>query len=227
MAEELGEKGRQGVAARAERSDSIRNREKLTAAAQAVFAAEGLNAPMDRIAATAGVGPGTLYRHFPSRLKLWEAVLEEPLRGQLAVARNALANPDRWEGLAEYIVASCEIEAERDGYLNLMNTRFDGAPGLQAIRAEIQRTVRRLVTLARDEGAVRPDFTMEDLLFIAVSNSKIAEVTRSTAPGAWRRNVELFLDAIRPERAHPLSQRPLTPSQVARSMVRQESLTRP
>src|SRR5690606_16532480 len=88
---------------RAERSDSIRNREKLIAVAQAVFAEEGLNAPMDRIAARAGVGPGTLYRRFPSRLQLWEVVLEEPLLAQLDLAQRALDNPDRWAGFSEYI----------------------------------------------------------------------------------------------------------------------------
>jgi AcrR family transcriptional regulator len=204
---------------RAERSDSIRNREKLIAVAQAVFAAEGLNAPMDRIAARAGVGPGTLYRHFPSRVQLWEVVLEEPLLAQLDLAQRALDNPDRWVGLSEYIVASCALEAERNGYLNLMTTRFEGAPKLLDLRAKIQRTVKSLVSSARDDGAVRADFTMEDLIFVMLSNSRVAEVTRSTAPDAWRRNVELFLEAIRPERAHPLRQRPMTPSQVYRSMT--------
>lgn len=204
---------------RAERSDSIRNREKLIAVAQAVFAEEGLNAPMDRIAARAGVGPGTLYRHFPSRLQLWEVVLEEPLLAQLDLAQRALDNPDRWAGFSEYIFASCALEAEHSGYLNLMTTRFEGAPKLLDLRAKIQRTLKSLVSSARADGAVRADFTMEDLIFVMLSNSRVAEVTRSTAPEAWRRNVELFLEAIRPERAHPLTQRPMTPSQVYRSMT--------
>jgi AcrR family transcriptional regulator len=212
---------------RAERSDSIHNRHKLVSVAQAVFAAEGLDAPIDKIATQADVGPGTVYRHFPTRLRLWEAVLEEPLRAQLHVAQGALANPDRWEGLAGYIMSSCTLEAERGGYLNLMTTRFDGAPELLAIRAEIQRAIEDLIHLARDDGAVRTDFTPEDLTFIMLSNSRIAEVTRPVAPNAWRRNVELFLDAIRPERAHPLSQPPMTPSQVYRSMKRVSRAPRP
>lgn len=203
---------------RAERSDSVRNREKLVAAAQEVFADEGLNAPLDRIATRAGVGPGTLYRHFPSRIRLLEAVLEEPLQEQLRLARSALDNPDRWTGLADYIMTSCAIEAESNGYRNLMTTRYHGSERLLELRAAIHRTVARLVLRARNEGVVRPDFRMEDLIFVSLSSSKVAEMTRTIAPGAWRRNVELFLEAIQPERAHPLKQRPMTPAQVRQTM---------
>jgi AcrR family transcriptional regulator len=207
--------------ARAERSDSVRNRERLLAAARALFATDGLHAPLDRIATTAGVGPGTLYRHFPTRLALWEAVLEEPLRVQLDLVERALANPDRWSGVAQYILETCAHEAERGGYLNLMTTRFDGAPRLLAIRGSIQRRIVELFSRARREGAIRPDFSVEDLIFITLSNSRVAEVTRDVAPDAWRRNVELFLDSIRPERAHPLTQPPMQPSEVAQVAMRQ------
>ncbi|SNT28098.1 DNA-binding transcriptional regulator, AcrR family [Asanoa hainanensis] len=205
---------------RAERSDSVRNRERLLVAARALFATDGLHAPLDRIATTAGVGPGTLYRHFPTRLALWEAVLEEPLRAQLDLVERALANPDRWTGLAGYLLETCAHEAERGGYLNLMTTRFDGAPRLSELRRQIQRRIVELISRARTEGVIRPDFTTEDLVFLTLSNSRVAEVTRDVAPGAWRRNAELFLDSMRPERAHPLSQPPLQPSEVALTMTR-------
>jgi AcrR family transcriptional regulator len=212
-----------GGRARRERSDSVRNRERLLAAARAQFATDGLQAPLDRVAASAGVGPGTLYRHFPTRAALWEAVLEEPLRAQLDLIERALAHPDRWAGFAGYLLETLAQEAERGGYLNLMTTRFDGAPRLVEIRRQIQRRLVELVNRARSEGAVRADFTAEDLVFVTLANSRIAEVTRDVAPGAWRRNAELFLDSIRPERAHPLRQPPMKPSEVARAMMRPAS----
>lgn len=218
MSAKLGPEQDERRGGRAERSDSVRNREKLIAAAQAVFASEGLNAPMDRIAAHAGVGPGTLYRHFPSRVQLWEVVIEAPLVAHLDLVRGARDDPDRWQGLADYVIQSCALEAERSGYLNLLTTRFEGAPKLLSVRVEIQEALKGLVSDARRGGAVRADFTLEDLFFIMLSNSRIAEATRTTAPRAWRRNVELYLDAIRPERAHALSQPPMSPSQVYRSL---------
>ncbi|WP_165947333.1 TetR/AcrR family transcriptional regulator [Micromonospora sp. 15K316] len=205
---------------RAERRDSIRNRERIISAAQALFTSEGLDAPMDKIVTAAGVSPGTLYRHFPSRVQLWEAVLDQPLHAALELVERAIANPDRWAGVAEFIMATCALEAERGGYLNLMTTRFDGSPQLVELRGRIQRRIEELFERAREEGAIRPDFTVEDLIFITLSNSRVAEVTRTVAPGAWRRNAELFLDSIRPERAHPLSQPAMRPSQVARTMMR-------
>ena len=62
------------------RADARRNRERILAAATAAFAAEGLSVPLDEIARRAGVGPGTLYRHFPAKETLWEAVLHDRLR---------------------------------------------------------------------------------------------------------------------------------------------------
>ncbi|GAA5194018.1 helix-turn-helix domain-containing protein [Rugosimonospora acidiphila] len=197
----------------------MRNRDKILDTARELFAAEGLTVPMDRIASAAGVGPGTLYRHFPSRDQLWEAVLEQPLLTQLELAERAVANPDRWAGVADYLMATCALEAERGGYLNLMTTPYDRAPRLLAIRAQIQRRIEELFDSARDSGAIRADFTVEDLIFIMLSNGRVAEVTRAIAPRAWRRNVELFLDSIRPERAHPLSQPAMRPGQVYRTMT--------
>lgn len=203
---------------RAERSDSVRNRQILTEVAQSVFAAEGLNAPLERIAATAGVGIATLYRHFPSRIQLWEKVLEAPLNSHCELLERALANTDSWQGVEDYITSSCALEAERGGYLNLMTTRYDGAPRLLAIRARIQQQIDDLFSRARDSGSIRPDFTVEDLTYVMLSNSRIAQVTRAVAPHAWRRNIELFLEAMRPERAHPLRHPPMTPRQVRSCM---------
>ncbi|WP_426976457.1 TetR/AcrR family transcriptional regulator [Pseudarthrobacter sp. O4] len=206
--------------ARAPRRDGLRNREALIEAARVAFAAEGLNASLDAIAASAGVGAGTLYRHFPTRLDLWSAVLVDPLKEHLRIVEEALSNPDRWTGLSGYIIASCALEADSRGYLNLMTTRFDESEPLLKLRRQIQVGIEELIRQARDTGAVRPDFRAEDLPFILLANSRVAEITRDIAPTAWRRNVELFLDAIRPDRATPLTEPPMKPSQVARMMMR-------
>ncbi|QTV79976.1 TetR/AcrR family transcriptional regulator [Microbacterium sp. NIBRBAC000506063] len=98
---------------RAERKDRARNRERLIEAARTVFAASGIHAPLDHIATAAGVGSGTLYRHFPTRAMLWTAVLREPLQRHLALVEKSLADPDPWEGFAAFIYGTCEIDAQR------------------------------------------------------------------------------------------------------------------
>lgn len=205
--------------ARAERRDSIRNRERIIAAAQAVFQRDGIHAPLDHIAAEAGVGSGTLYRHFPDRLELWTSVLTEPLQAHLATAQAALAADDPWDGLVAYLTSSCELEAATSGYLNLMSTHFEGGSELAVLRTEIQRATEAVVLRAVDAGVVRSDLVPEDLLFVILSHSKVVEVTGAAAPEAWRRNLAFYLDAFRPEGAHPIDVQPLTPRQVLLSML--------
>ncbi|MBU8869209.1 hypothetical protein [Paenarthrobacter aromaticivorans] len=144
----------------------------------------------------------------------------ERLNEQLHLAEEALRNPDRWKGLSGYIMASCALEADSRGYLNLMTTRFDESETLLALRRRIQVHIEELVREARDTAAVRSNFRAEDLVFVFLANSRIAEMTMDVAPKSWRRNVELFLDGIRPERATPLTEPPMKPSQVARAMMR-------
>ncbi|MFI5627309.1 TetR/AcrR family transcriptional regulator [Nocardioides sp. NPDC051685] len=205
--------------ARAERRDSIRNRERIIAAAQAVFQRDGIHAPLDHIAAEAGVGSGTLYRHFPDRLDLWASVLTEPLQAHLATAQAALAADDPWDGLVAYLTSSCELEAATSGYLNLMSTHFEGGSELALLRTEIQRATEAVVLRAVDAGVVRSDLVPEDLLFVILSHSKVVEVTGAAAPEAWRRNLAFYLDAFRPEGAHLIDVPPLTPRQVLLSML--------
>jgi hypothetical protein len=71
-----------------------------------------------------------------------------------------------------------------------MRPLADDAPKLFALRTTIQREITRLFARARKKGAIRPDFATEDLIFIMLSNSRVAQVTRSIAPDAWRRNVD-------------------------------------
>lgn len=199
---------------RAERRDRARNRERILEAARAVFSASGVHAPLDRIATTAGVGSGTLYRHFPTRAALWSAVLTEPLQRHVAAVDAALADPDPWEGFAGFVYAMCGLDAQADGYAGLLNTRFDDAPDLLELRARIQRGITRIFARVHAAGAIRPDVTAEDLFFIIVSNGAVIEATRDVAPEAWRRNVALHLDALRPAAATPLPVPALTVRQL-------------
>src|SRR3954471_19846352 len=81
------------------RADAERNRRRILAAAREVFARRGLDAGLDEIARHAGVGTGTVYRRFPDKNKLVEALFEERLDQVLACAQRAAEHPDPWEGL--------------------------------------------------------------------------------------------------------------------------------
>ena len=204
---------------RSERRDSIRNRAALIDAASVRFSRDGLTASLEGVAQDAGVGIGTLYRHFPTRLALWEAVLAPPLRVHIEIVERGLGQTDPWEGFAGWLLESTALQAQPGGWPTLLTTRFDGAPELIGLRRTIQRGVAELFARAQAAGAIRADAVAEDLAFVSLGTARVIEALGPVAPDAWRRNVELFLAGLRAEGARPLDAPPLKPSQVYRGLM--------
>lgn len=206
---------------RAPRRDVQRNRAALVDAARAAFAEHGLDAPLEPIAVAAGLGNATLYRHFPTRAALWEAVLVEPLREVQELVASCRALPDPWDGFAGFLRRTAEVEARRDGFSALMTTRFAGAPTLLALRRSIQADLEALFRAAQDAGAIRPDAALEDVAVAQVAIAAVIARLGEVAPGIERRWVDLVLDGFR---AAPgtgeLGAPPLRPNQVWRGLMR-------
>jgi AcrR family transcriptional regulator len=202
------------------RKDVLRNRGKIVAAAQEIFAREGLEASLEPIAKAAGVGNATLYRHFPTRGALWEEVLADPLREVLAVVDEALGLEDTSDGIAHYLKGALAIESRRGGFSALMTTRYEDGSSLAQLRGAIQRGVNALVTRAVEEKAIRADITETDFAVIAVALSTVVQATRTVAPDVWQRMLGIVLDGLRPLHASPLPAPPLKPNQVWRAYTR-------
>jgi AcrR family transcriptional regulator len=197
------------------RRDAQRNRDAIVAAAQEVFAEQGLEAPLEEIARRAGVGIGTLYRRFPTRVDLVDAVLAGRLRAHVEAAEEALRLGDPWDGFAFYLERTCQLEASDRGLGDLMSMRFPSATAVETAKARLFELVRG----AQASGQLRADLTLEDLAFLNWGNARIVEATAAVAPEAWRRHLAFLLDAFRAERAHQLPEPPLTPRQVYRAML--------
>src|SRR6201995_6150130 len=101
--------------ARLMRADAQRNHDAVLAAAKAVFAQAGSDAPMEEVARAAGVGKGTLYRRFPTREHLFAAILQERVDELDASAQRALAAPDVWQALSQWLGAWDRGGAGRPG----------------------------------------------------------------------------------------------------------------
>ena len=91
------------------RRDAERNRQKILSAAAEVIAERGLDATLDDVARQAGVGVGTVYRRFPGKEALAEALFDERLGTLAAIAEHALADPDPWAGLVRYLEQAAEL----------------------------------------------------------------------------------------------------------------------
>jgi AcrR family transcriptional regulator len=213
------EKERSLGTARPKRKDAQRNRETLLAAARAAFSEDGLDTPLEGVARRAGLGIGTLYRHFPTRLDLIEATFGEELVSWIEAGEQALAMPDAWSGFAYYLEALCELRAADRGLNDLAGMRLPAGSCIERAKDRSYQLGRQVVARAHQQGSLRPDITTEDLAFVVWAHAAVARATRAVAPRAWRRHLALMLDAFRAERAHPLPERPLRPRQVYQAMT--------
>jgi AcrR family transcriptional regulator len=206
--------------ARPLRRDAQRNRDVILAAARQQFCDHGLEAPLEEIARRAGVGIGTLYRHFPTRVDLLDAVLADAVQAHVDAAEQALATDDPWDGFTYYLEETCRLQAADRGLNDAMGMRFPRAATVEATKARLFDLVAQVIDRAKQSGQLRADLTLEDLAFVTWANTRILQASRAAgAPDAWRRHLGFLLDGFRSDRAHPLPQPPLSPRQVYRAML--------
>jgi AcrR family transcriptional regulator len=140
------------------RADALRNRGRILEAAEVVFASEGIEAPVDVIAEKAGVGVGTLYRHFPTKEKLCEAILLDRLRELTEDARAQAGAADpaaAFFGFLEHFVALGA--SKRDLIAAVMGAGLDFEESAAPVKEELREAVGVLLQRAQEVGAVRPD----------------------------------------------------------------------
>ncbi len=147
------------------RADAARNRGRLIDAAKAVFAARGGAASLEEVARTAGVGIGTLYRHFPTRDALIEAVYRSESQQMVRAAADLAASRPPVEALREWMRLFVSYMAVKHGMMELLDSLTDGASTLHAASgAETQRAIDGLVANAVAAGDIAIDVEPLDLL---------------------------------------------------------------
>jgi AcrR family transcriptional regulator len=202
------------------RSDARRNRDRIVAAARELFARDGVEASVEDITREAGVGMGTLYRHFQTKDELIDAVLEEALAEMVTQAEAAAAEDDAWAGLTGFLERALQRQAENRGLREVFATRSANAPRIAAKRERILPALRSLIERAQAQGSLRADYAAEDLPLLFWAVDCVIEATADVAPDYWRRYAALLLDGLRAEGATPLPGRPLTLAQLERARRR-------
>jgi AcrR family transcriptional regulator len=198
-------------ASRPLRSDALRNRALLIDAARELFAARGVDVALEEVARRAGVSIGTLYNRFPSRAVLIEAVFADRLEKIAGFALRALADPDPWQGFADYLFDVCELQAADRGFNEVAARGLADSPANQGMRQQIGEAMAQLIERAKQAGAMRADLAIEDLAFVVWGVAQTVDRTASVAPRIWRRHLGLLLDGFRAQGAHPLPEPPLNP----------------
>jgi AcrR family transcriptional regulator len=200
----------------ASRVDARRNRERLLAAARELLASDGVDVPVREIAQRAGVGVGTLYRHFPGRDDLVDAVLEDAFDEYVSLAEGALAEPDAWTAFTGFVEQVLVLQARNRGLKDVVQTGAHGRERAEATRRRIAPLIARLVERAQADGALRPDFAPQDVALVFWGADRVIELADDVAPEVWRRQLGFVLDGLRATAATPLPRPPLTARQEQR-----------
>lgn len=146
------------------RADARRNCERLVAAAREVLAAGGEGASMEAVARKAGVGVGTLYRHFPRRIDLVEAVYTTDVDELVQAAERAMAELEPWPAVVAFLGAFVRYAQSKRTFLNELREAFEKNPDLKsASRERIEAVTDLVIRRAQDAGVVRTDVDGADV----------------------------------------------------------------
>jgi AcrR family transcriptional regulator len=198
------------------RRDAERNRDRIIDAARVAFAADGVDVSVEEIARRAGVGMGTLYRRFPTKEELIDAVLEDVLTEVCHAAESALDADDAWSGFTAFLERVFELHVRNRGLKDVIAERKHGSQRLESARAHMRPLVAELIARAQAQGTLRRDLTTEDFPMLLWTGGRVAEMTSSVAPELWRRYLGLLLDGLRANAATPLPHPALTRAQLER-----------
>jgi AcrR family transcriptional regulator len=176
------------------RADAQRNYERLLDAARKVFADQGGGASMEAIAKQAGVGVGTLYRHFPKRIDVVEAVFRDEVDALVDAGGSGGVAMDPWDALEKWLRAYVDYARTKRTFLNELHEAFEKNPDLKsASRDRIWAACEQVLRRAQDAGVARRDITAEDLMQLIGPMCINATLT----PDQAERVLPLVLDGLK------------------------------
>jgi AcrR family transcriptional regulator len=184
------------TAVRQLRADARRNRERILEAAAQVFGEQGADAQMDDVARRAGVGVGTVYRHFPNKDVLMGELVTQKFTGFAEAAGEALKEEDAWEAFSGLLYATAEHMAENAALQDALRTTSAAFEYAEPARLELEAVMDKLIKRAQREGALRKDFKAEELGMLM---GGLCASMSGPFPGKqdWRRHLGILLDGLR------------------------------
>ncbi|MGX6607928.1 TetR/AcrR family transcriptional regulator [Micromonosporaceae bacterium Da 78-11] len=180
------------------RRDAERNRRRIIDAAREVFAVQGVGAGLNDIAHHAGVGIGTVYRHFPDKDVLVDTALADQFAALVDLVDQGLAAPTAWAGLTHVVRQSVAMNVADRGLRDVAFSSGRGRLQVDALRDGLALRMELLLQRARSEGVLRPDLTVADLIMIMLMLTEFAHRSAPVRPDAYRRYLELMIGSLRP-----------------------------
>ncbi|WP_066514496.1 TetR/AcrR family transcriptional regulator [Curtobacterium ammoniigenes] len=183
---------------RPERADAARNRERILETAKRLFAEQGIGVTLNDIAKAAGVGVGTVYRKYPDKAALIEALVAAKFAALTDIADRALAETDPRTALRTYLRGAIALRARDRAIADVIVRAAKGTPAVVRERTRLDAVVTALVQRASDAGVIRPGFDARDLPMLTLMVGAVADRARGCDAAIWPRYAELIIDAVCP-----------------------------
>lgn len=159
------------------------------------FAEVGVEAQMEDVARRAGVGVGTVYRHFETKEALVDALLVVRFGQALEVSRAALEIADPWEAVAFAMRGQALLQAQDRCFSDVIGAQLPSSEPVQPVMAELRKVWRELIARAQGAGEMRRDVTVEDVPALMCALATVA--SRAPATEVWERYLGIMLDGLR------------------------------
>lgn len=187
---------------RAPRSDGLKNQASLLKAAEEAFVELGVDVSVAEIARRAGVGKGTVFRHFATKEELLAAVVVTRLQDLIAEGRVRLDAPDSAKALYDFLELGAAQRQQRG--LSFMQDAYVGNDVIAAARSDLLTVLDELVERAKAEGELRKDVNGGDVALLMCAPGYIASHIHEADETVWRRYLAIIFDGLRPESARAL-----------------------
>ncbi len=180
------------------RADAVRTRKALIAAAAAVFAESGADATTAEIAARAGIGKGTVFRHFPTKDDLLAAIVAAAVDELVTEGERLATHDDAAAALREFLHAGAALNAHNRTLVDaLAHARADRYPKIQAQVERLVSVAEQLAVRARRAGAVHPDVRGLDIVMLTCGIHHASAPLAAEEPDAWERYVDIVFTGLR------------------------------
>jgi AcrR family transcriptional regulator len=190
------------------RADAERNRRRILEAARDVFAEHGLGVGVDAVARQARVGVGTLYRRFPTKEDLLQAIVDDRLERLRERLRALERIDDPWAAFAAATEELAANAAGDRGFFEALQTAQGVLRVPDCARQAAIAEITPFLTRAQEAGAVRADVVPLDVLQLAANAGRLPRWRAEQEPDLWRRYLAIVLDGLRAEGAHALPHPP-------------------
>lgn len=187
--------------ARSLRRDAERNRQRILDAAREVFAAHGLDAGLNEVARHAGLGVGTVYRRFPEKQTLVEAVLEDEVASLVVLIEDFFHTASAWDGLTGLLHVVAERHVAHRGLGDAILGSDHHRRYSAAFRTRVGPRMVDLLKRAQREGSLRSGVSVGDVMMILLMVGELGSAADAVCSGIHRRYLDLFLESLRADHA--------------------------